>query len=291
MPEMDGHEASRNIRKIDQYREIPIIALTADAMSGEKEKCFAAGMTDYVTKPIDPILLYRTLLRYLDPGKREISEKQAEGTGQLDDSREIQFPSHLEGLDLETGLKNLAGGRKRYLKILKDFHADYIQIADEIRSELEGKNLDYVKRTIHTIKGISGTIGAKALHEVSIEMDALLWKNNLDAFKELYERFENELAIVNDAIESIKEPDEKKGRLDDKRDLLVMKPKLRELYDLLSHDDSDAEECFTSIKPWLNSAGFKKQADAIGERIADFEFTDALQVLKEVLEALHVQIQ
>ncbi|MCK5684781.1 cache domain-containing protein, partial [bacterium] len=248
MPEMDGYEASRNIRKIDQYNEIPIIALTADAMRGEKAKCFAAGMTDYVTKPIDPGLLYKTLLKYLSPRKREVFEKQPKRTGQKNDPQEIQFPSHLEGIDLKTGLKNLAGGEKKYLKILKDFHTDYIEIADEMQSELEGKNLDYVKRTIHTIKGISGTIGAKALYEVSIEMDALIGQNNLDGFKGLHERFKEELAIVQDAIESIKKPDEKDERIDDKQDLSKMEPNLRELHDLLSHDDSDSEECFISIK-------------------------------------------
>jgi two-component system sensor histidine kinase/response regulator len=290
MPVMDGYEATRVIRHDERFKKLPIIAMTAHAMTGDQDKCLEAGMNDYVSKPIDPEKLFSALIKWIKPGKREISGKQAEGAGQMNDSREIQFPGHLEGIDLEIGLRNLAGGKKRYLKILKDFHADYKEIADRIRSELKSKNLDVVKRTIHTIKGISGTIGAKALHEVTIEMDALLGQNNLDAFKGLYERFENKLAIVQNAIESIKKPDEKDGRLVDKQDLAKMEPNLLELHDLLFHDDSDAEECFTSIRPWLNSNGFKKQADAIGECIADFEFTDALQVLKEVLEALHVQI-
>ena len=74
MPVMGGFEATREIRKDERFKELPVIAMTAHAMAGDREKSLAAGMNDHVTKPIDPDELFSTLVRWIKPGEREVSE-------------------------------------------------------------------------------------------------------------------------------------------------------------------------------------------------------------------------
>jgi CheY-like chemotaxis protein len=69
MPVMDGYQATREIRKDERLKGLPIIAMTAHAMTGDREKCLKAGMNDYVSKPIDPDELFFTLVKWIKPGE------------------------------------------------------------------------------------------------------------------------------------------------------------------------------------------------------------------------------
>ena len=291
MPVMDGYETSQKLREIDQYKEIPIVALTAHAMTSEKEKCLEAGMTDHVTKPIIPKVLYETLLKYLKPGKREIPDDYFKTADPQMDPIEIIIPTELEGIDIKIGLRNLADNRKRYLKILKDFHVDYGDISHRIGTELEKQNLAYVKRTIHTIKGLSGTIGAKSLHELTKKMDELVNQGDIDTFKKLHKEFENELSIICNSIADIQIEaiENKNEHTEDDRDLTKVKPDLQELHHLLSHSDTNAEDLFDSVKSWLMSSGFQSETQVIEESIQDFEFSVAQETLETVFDVLKIE--
>lgn len=179
MPVMDGIEATKHIRVVN--KNIPIIALTANAMVEDIERTKAAGMNTHLNKPIDVEKLYETLLKYLSK-KHEILELV-----ESKDEDEIIIP-HFENLDTTLGLKHLAGNKKLYLKILADFKTNYKDI-----------NLDSIEdatftRLTHTIKGLSANIGATALHTITKELDET--QN-----KELLHRFYEELKIVTDELE------------------------------------------------------------------------------------------
>ena len=158
MPLVDGFEAAAQIRQLD--RQIPIVALTANAMKEDVQRTLKAGMNEHLNKPIEVEKLYATLLRYLSPefaGNNGVAVPDGDISGGL-------LP-RLETISVATGLKYLAGNEKLYLKVLNNFYGDFhgLDIAN-----LAGEELF---RTIHTIKGLSVNIGAEALHRLAFEWE------------------------------------------------------------------------------------------------------------------------
>lgn len=173
MPVMDGYEASRLIRERDA--DIPIVALTANAMKEDTAKTKKAGMNGHLVKPIDVEKLYETLLTYL-------SVKYSDGGGTSPavtaDSEEVVLPQ-FDHVAVDRGLRNMAGNKKLYRKILYEFKTDYEGL------RLDELDDDVFKRTIHTIKGLSANIGAVALHEIAAQMNETQDRNLITKFHEI----------------------------------------------------------------------------------------------------------
>jgi PAS domain S-box-containing protein len=178
MPIMDGYKTTQKIRETN--KDIPIVALTANAMKEDVEKTKAIGMNDHLNKPIEVEKLYNTLLKY-------ISKKVETQYIQENEDEDIILPEFVS-IDTNQGLTYLANNKKLYLKLLKDFKNDY-----------KGLNLDYLdkksfKLITHTLKGLSGNIGAISLHNITKELDKT--QN-----KELLPNFYYELNLVIDELE------------------------------------------------------------------------------------------
>jgi len=131
MPKMDGYKATQLIR--EGHKKLPIIAMTACTMSGDKEKSIAAGMNDYISKPIDIDELFNTLEKWIQPKECELSSTPP-------DSKDIKhftsLPDELPGIDIAAGLKRLRGNRSLYHKLLCDFYKDYQNSITEINDAI-----------------------------------------------------------------------------------------------------------------------------------------------------------
>lgn len=183
MPIMDGYEATTIIRSYN--KNVPIIALTANAMKEDVDKTKNAGMNAHLNKPIEVEKLYETLLNYISKKSDEISKIQ--------EVKILKLPS-FRYIDVEQGLKHLAGNRTLYLKILNDFKKEYREFTIE---SLKGSEF---KRAVHILKGLSANIGALSLHVKTQELDRTL---NKDLLKGVYQ----ELANVLKDLELITETD------------------------------------------------------------------------------------
>ncbi len=179
MPIMDGAEATKIIREINS--DIPIIALSANAMKEDVEKTKLAGMNEHLSKPIDVQRFYEILLRY-------ISKKiDIEKTDHKNSKDTVTIPTFIN-IDTTLGLSHMAGDSKLYLKILDDFHSNYTDIK---LNHLDDKEF---KIAIHTIKGLSANIGATTLHKISKEIDET--KN-----RDLLTEFDTALKMLTDELE------------------------------------------------------------------------------------------
>ncbi|MEA3290658.1 MAG: response regulator, partial [Campylobacterota bacterium] len=192
MPIMDGYEATRLIR--EENKDIPIIALTANAMKEDVEKTKAIGMNDHLNKPIEVEKLYTTLLNYISK-KTEVNSSE-----DIVDEQTIVIPE-FNYIDIKVGYAHLLGNTQLYNKILHKFFDDYKEL------ELDKLDDDEYKIVLHTIKGISANIGAMDLHKISKELEELGDESLIGKFQENLNFVTNELknyfnASTNKSIES-----------------------------------------------------------------------------------------
>jgi two-component system sensor histidine kinase/response regulator len=197
MPDMDGYETSRHIRHIRhgvlaaRNPDVPIVALTAHAMQGDREKCIAAKMDDYLTKPIDPDSLKATLLKWLDPA-RPIAKADAP-PGNLSPPVDSIF-------DEKQLVARLSGDRRLAREIVAGFVGDVPPQLRKLAHQIERGDAIQAKLLAHTLKGAASTVSANGLCDSAKEMQRVLADGNfaraqqlLDHMEEQFEQFKKTL--------------------------------------------------------------------------------------------------
>jgi CheY-like chemotaxis protein len=193
MPELDGYEATDAIRRMEgKDKHTPIVAMTAHAMEGDRDKCIEAGMDDYLSKPVAP----EQLAEVLDKWTLSVA-KSASETTKLEESKTS------ERFDRSGLLERMADDEDLMREILGLFVADMPAQLGALRSSAAAADLDALKRHAHTIKGTSANAGAVSMHKLSASIQALAEEGNLaevasrideveaefDRFKEILGRF------------------------------------------------------------------------------------------------------
>ncbi len=168
MPIMDGLTACRKIREELNNKELPVLAMTAHAMKGEREKSLAAGMNDHITKPIDPEFLYLTLRKFLAPQTVNSQEKApiSMRTAAEPNGNNIK----IDGIDTITGVRRAAGKEDVYLKLLRTFvenHGNFKAKAQQLQAQ---NRLDETGMLLHTLAGVAGNIGITEVYKLAQQL-------------------------------------------------------------------------------------------------------------------------
>ncbi len=168
MPEMDGYEATEKIRADSRFAGLPIVAMTAHAMTEERDRCLASGMSDHLTKPINPSQLYRSIGRwcplYLDTESSLAMSKN--------DAMTIENkPLIIDGIDVQDGLSRTLGNRAFYQEMLLRFRDDQFDAPDKIHRALQDGDRILAERLTHTLKGVSGTISATRITALAAQLE------------------------------------------------------------------------------------------------------------------------
>ncbi|MGJ3258075.1 MAG: PAS-domain containing protein [Rhodospirillales bacterium] len=171
MPEMDGYEASRQIRALEGMEDMPIIAMTAHAMAEERDACLAAGMNDHVSKPVDANNLFETLAKWRpaggagpDDGTAAPTEPENGSEAPPLDTGPASGPEAPPGFNFEEAKKRLGLDEAFFVKLLGDFNAKYADFAAELTGAIDAGDTELASRLVHTVGGLAGTIGAEELH-------------------------------------------------------------------------------------------------------------------------------
>ncbi len=289
MPEMDGYEATRAIRQQPEFRDLPIIAMTANAMAGDREKCLEAGMNDHVAKPIDPDNLFKTLAKWIST----TNEREDAAVVEPSPTKEktTVLPRILPGIDLETGLKKVGGNQKLFLKLLADFYQDHKNDAETLKAVLKNNDMKFAQRIAHTLKGVSGNIGAEKLFQASKNLDSSLKKAPHDIDPELLSDFETELAIViqglqgSNLINKAQPSFLETGTLDPN----LILPLLDQLATLVENMDVEAEEKVVEIKHQIGASAGSDLVKKLAAEIDNFEFNEAQGTLGDLKAVLKEQ--
>lgn len=168
MPVLDGHQSARLIRTDARFNDLPIIAMTAHAMSDERQRCLDAGMNDYITKPIQPDVLFTTVAKWA--GQHIIDKAQLElSDGYIDES----IVPKIEGVDTQGVLQRLMGDAQLYEALFKQFLGDYRDAAATLAQMLQADHRG-AERMAHSMKGVAGTLGMAELAAASSQLERAL---------------------------------------------------------------------------------------------------------------------
>lgn len=192
MPEMDGFDATRTILEQKSPNHPPIIAMTANAMARDRERCLGAGMVDHIAKPIEPKVLFDTLLKWIPAIERGPSMAE---TQKVMDKR-VSLPKQLAGIDIAEGIQRANGNPDLYITFLRHFVKDHGKDNRIISQAVIRNDTELAHRTAHTLKGVAGVIGAQELYDSSRKVETALRKKQLTRFDALMENLAGDLTRV-----------------------------------------------------------------------------------------------
>ena len=234
MPVMDGYSATRAIRRQDRFKALPIIAMTANAMVGDRDKVIDSGMNDHIAKPINVREMFTTMAKWITPGTaasgKDSSDRSAQDDSDgpptvsvdgldhptakatraepssalpaaLDSSTPNDPRTQPAGFDIAAGLQRVGGNRTLYHRLLGDFAARYADSADEIHACIDNKDWQQAHGLIHNLKGVAGNLSATALHDAAGALDQAVRNTAID-IPTIQARFARLAAALREALVS-----------------------------------------------------------------------------------------
>ena len=278
MPVMDGYEATQRLRADARYAALPVIAMTANAMAGDREKCLAAGMNDHVAKPIDVGQLFATLARWVKPSSPSTAADAADEAPRPP----ADMPA-VAGLNAAAALARLGGDSGLLRKLIEQFRDDQAGVVAEVRAALDEGERIVAVRLAHTLKGLAGNIGADRLFETAGRLERALQDEAgcrpEDLLAEGEARLAELIANVDRALPraAVAAPRTPGGTAD----LAAAALLLRELALLLADDDAAAIACIEPLTALLTGSSQAEDFRRIAGSIERFAFEEALGLLRE----------
>jgi len=287
MPEMDGYEATKTIRKEPRFASLPIIAMTAHAMKGDEGKCLEAGMDGYVSKPINQEKLFHTLWKAIESQKRPSRSQAAEDEGPAQNGDEQVFgvkdlPAKLPGINIRDTLNGLKIDSNIFKRILIRFLKNNKDTINKIRFAIYDRNSDLLAQMAHSLKGSAANIGANELRDTAHELETAARKERgKPPASFLIDRVETSLNQVLESLQS-----------------LVGAPKIEPLYDKMYETDpaqiipllkrladamelADPEEIrkhMEAVKGLIDSSVFQK----LESHVHNYDYDEAIEILKQL---------
>ena len=293
MPDIDGFAATRKIRELGNRNDVPIVAMTAYAMAGDREQSLAAGMNDHVTKPIDPEHLFRTLLKWIDPARlagRRPAAPPAPRSMPAPPAKPPQAPAMdgstpvlptVAGVDWDKGLAGVDGNLVRFHKRMRGFLREYGDAPQVVRQALATGRCEALQSLVHNLKSSAVYVGAGTLSALSCSVEQALREGRaqqaLALAPQLIEVLESLLAALAQ-VEPLPQ-----GAPPAATDVAVL---VRRLEALLRTDDAKADEMLLELQAVLAGSAHGALLAELRLAVDDVEYRHALALLARLARAL-----
>ena len=313
MPVMGGYEATVKIRSGAAFTKLPIIAMTAHATIEEKQKCLDAGMNDHISKPIDPNALFETVGRFykpltvqqeqtsnierstsniqrldgapsLDVGSSMLNVECSESSPGKQETIPIDALPYIFGLDTKDGLSRVAGNRKLYLKLLRQFVAQQGPSPAEITDALDRNDAPLAERIAHTVKGVAGSLGMSGVQQIAAKLEKAIAARTtaaglapvMDEFRATLLDFVTRIGTALPSLDTAPPSTEDAAPFDP----ALAKPIVKEMIGHLNNFDPAAGECLEANRAVFQSLLPAESFARFEQHVSGFAFADALAQLQ-----------
>ncbi len=316
MPVMDGYEATRRLRQLPHGKNLVIIAMTANALVGDKEKCLQAGMNDFVAKPIDVDQLFCVLARWIKPKKSALASIFPLDELLAQDHKFTLSPSNailaapkavaeiiipaIPGLDLQGALARVGGNAPLLIRLLQKFAVTQADWPTRLSVALTERDLELAQREAHTMKGLAGNIGASQLQQSVAQLEKDIKDETLDQAAVTVTEAGNkgQLFYIADQLRSLIEHIQlalpvaataEVATVDvAQRSQLLQQTskKIEEMRQFLKDNDSLAMKRLPELANNLRKLGINAEVASLEKLLNEYDFDEALEVLEQMASKL-----
>jgi len=276
MPLMDGYEATQQIRQMPHMKDTPIIAITANAMSSDRDKAFAAGMNEHIAKPIDPDNLYQILSMWLSANTNKTYEPD---TSDNTDALFLELKNALPSINITAGISRIGGNQELYRKLIIQFYHDHGDALNKLINLLATPDKKSAARLVHTLKGVAGNIGAVSLQNAAIQQEKQLAESD---YPKILDSFKTACVTVFDNLSSLafKPVEQNSDEAASSTTAIDISESLGSLKKCLDEGDGNSLNLVKLIKGVLTSVEDKATFTDIEQQVSAYDFEEALTILQ-----------
>ncbi len=283
MPVMDGYTATRLIKQQPRLRDIPILAMTANAMIEDVKAAEDAGMDDHIAKPIDRSKLLLSMVKWIKPRERvqiEMVSKREEEAAEID-RQNSDFPASLDGLDVTKALQNVGNNSELLRNVLIKFYETHKDDVTAMRHSYDNNDITTLQRIAHTLKGIAATFGAAELNTSTTALDSAIKSQSRELIPSLINEVELNLNRVITGIHGslVAEANQQSGLVSDTEEPSLLLNIMDELSGLIASMSPDSEEKLNELSNQLNGRLDPQLIKNLSKQLKNYEFELAAKTL------------
>ncbi|MDR2671327.1 MAG: response regulator [Oscillospiraceae bacterium] len=293
MPVMDGVEATIRIRALGgRYKDLPIIALTANAVGDSRELFLSSGMNDYLLKPIEALEMNKILARWLPADKISRTEPMEGGEAPAEDDRYeplLATLANVEGLDVEAGLSHVNGHRETYVQVLRQFCKGLAQGLADLRAFAGDKQWNDYAIAVHAMRGVCANLGHTPLAEWALRLEQAAKGGDADTVRRQTDPFCRAVEDFGAALANTPLMAAAAGAKQ-----AVDTDRLRETLDTLAQaclecDADRADAAADALRQAAYNELVEDRLAALCELVASFDYDTAADVCREITGLLPAQ--
>ncbi|MEO5346797.1 MAG: ATP-binding protein [Magnetococcus sp. YQC-9] len=292
MPVMDGYQAARGIRRLPAGHGLPVIAMTANAMSGDRERSLEAGMDDHLVKPINVERLKGCLLRWI---KADMAAGSCAGmvSNRMEAPAGCILPERLPGFDLEEGVQRLAGNRALYAGLLVEFGQRHGHAGALLRTSLAQGDTLAARTLLHSLAGMAGNLAAADLVAAIEALHLAVHQGNAAEYPGLLDRFDQHLQTVLESVfllERAPGAARSDAVVEIAPDAAALELLLQRMWRHLLDHDLGAKRMLPRLRALLPGGGFDEDFRLLEKRVNQLDFDAARQPLINLARAFDLEL-
>jgi two-component system sensor histidine kinase/response regulator len=281
MPVMDGYTATREIRKNPALKDLPVIAMTANAMAGDREKVIEAGMWDHIAKPLNVGEMFATLAKWIKPANVEAHTGEPKPVPAAAANPIGGLPA-LPGIDVQAGMATTMGNEKLYTRMLIKFRVSQGPFAELFAAAQQDSDPVAPARAAHTLKGTAGNIGARGVQAAAEQLEQACAEGApAEQIVELLQRTLAELAPVIEGLQAVGAGETAAASSSATVDMAKLQAGMAQLKGLLEDSDATAGDLVEELAAQAKGSPMATVLKKVAASIAGFDFDEALEILAQ----------